>query len=95
MNFFYPWVSALSICGVMYCSAVAIVQVDLKKLIAYLSVAHMNLVVLGIFSLNLQGIQGSLFLMIAHGLVSNGLFFWWVFCTIGTTPGQSCIILDY
>jgi len=75
MNFFYPWVSALSICGVMYCSAAAIVQVDLKKLIAYSSVAHMNLVVLGVFSLNLQGIQGSLFLMIAHGLVSSGLFF--------------------
>jgi len=53
----------------------ATVQLDLKKLIAYSSVAHMNLVVLGIFSLNLQGIQGSIFLMVAHGLVSSGLFF--------------------
>lgn len=53
----------------------ATVQLDLKKLIAYSSVAHMNLVLLGIFSLNLQGVQGSIFLMIAHGLVSSGLFF--------------------
>jgi NADH-quinone oxidoreductase subunit M len=75
MHFFYPVVAALSICGVIFCSMAAVVQVDLKKLIAYSSVAHMNLVVLGIFSLNLQGIQGSIFLMVAHGLVSSGLFF--------------------
>ena len=75
MNFFYPVVACLSICGVIFCSMSAVVQLDLKKLIAYSSVAHMNLVVLGIFSLNLQGIQGSIFLMIAHGLVSSGLFF--------------------
>jgi NADH:ubiquinone oxidoreductase subunit 4 (subunit M) len=75
MNFFYPIIAALSICGIIFCSMSAVVQLDLKKLIAYSSVAHMNLVVLGIFSLNLQGIQGSIFLMIAHGLVSSGLFF--------------------
>jgi len=75
MNFFYPIIAALSICGIMFCSMSATVQLDLKKLIAYSSVAHMNLVVLGIFSLNLQGIQGSIFLMVAHGLVSSGLFF--------------------
>jgi NADH-quinone oxidoreductase subunit M len=75
MNFFYPAVAALAICGIIFCSMSATVQLDLKKLIAYSSVAHMNLVVLGIFSLNLQGIQGSIFLMIAHGLVSSGLFF--------------------
>ena len=75
MNFFYPLVAMLSICGVIFCSMSATVQLDLKKLVAYSSAAHMNLVVLGIFSLNLQGIQGSIFLMIAHGLVSSGLFF--------------------
>jgi NADH-quinone oxidoreductase subunit M len=75
MNFFYPIVALLSICGIISCSLSAVVQLDLKKLIAYSSVAHMNLVVLGIFSLNLQGIQGSIFLMVAHGLVSSGLFF--------------------
>jgi NADH:ubiquinone oxidoreductase subunit 4 (subunit M) len=75
MIFFYPVVAVMTICGVVFCSMSAVVQLDLKKLIAYSSVAHMNLVLLGIFSLNLQGIQGSLFLMIAHGLVSSGLFF--------------------
>jgi NADH:ubiquinone oxidoreductase subunit 4 (subunit M) len=75
MFFFYPVVAGLSICGVIFCSASAVVQLDLKKLIAYSSIAHMNLVLLGIFSLNIQGIQGSLFLMLSHGLVSSGLFF--------------------
>jgi NADH-quinone oxidoreductase subunit M len=73
--FFYPVVASLSVCGIIFCSLTATVQLDLKKLIAYSSVSHMNLVVLGIFSLNLQGVQGSIFLMIAHGLVSSGLFF--------------------
>jgi NADH:ubiquinone oxidoreductase subunit 4 (subunit M) len=75
MGFFYPAIAAMSICGVIFCSMAAIVQLDLKKLIAYSSVAHMNLVVLGLFSLNLQGVQGSIFLMVAHGLGSSGLFF--------------------
>ena len=75
MNFFYPTVAGLSICGVIFCSMSAIAQFGLKKLIAYSSVAHTNLVVLGIFSLNLQGVQGSIFLMAAHGLVPSGLFF--------------------
>jgi proton-translocating NADH-quinone oxidoreductase chain M len=75
MLFFYPAVAGLTVCGVIFCSASAVVQLDLKKLIAYSSVAHMNLVILGIFSLNIQGIQGSLFLMVSHGLVSSGLFF--------------------
>jgi NADH-quinone oxidoreductase subunit M len=75
MNFFYPIIATFSICGIIFCSMSAVVQLDLKKLIAYSSIAHMNLVLLGIFSLNLQGIQGSIFLMIAHGLVSSGLFF--------------------
>ena len=75
MIFFYPMVAVLSLCGIVFCSMSATVQLDLKKLIAYSSVAHMNLVLLGIFSLNLQGVQGSIFLMIAHGLVSSGLFF--------------------
>jgi NADH:ubiquinone oxidoreductase subunit 4 (subunit M) len=75
MGFFYPVVAALSICGIVFCSMSAVVQLDLKKLLAYSSIAHMNLVVLGIFSLNLQGIQGSIFLMVSHGLASSGLFF--------------------
>jgi proton-translocating NADH-quinone oxidoreductase chain M len=75
MSFFYPIIAVLSVCGIIFCSMTAAVQLDLKKLVAYSSIAHMNLVLLGIFSLNLQGIQGSVFLMVAHGLVSSGLFF--------------------
>jgi NADH-quinone oxidoreductase subunit M len=75
MSFFYPVIAGFALCGIISCSLSAAVQIDLKKLVAYSSIAHMNLVVLGIFSLNLQGIQGSIFLMLAHGLVSSGLFF--------------------
>jgi len=50
-------------------------QVDLKKIIAYSSVSHMGFVTIGIFSLNFQGLEGSLFLMLSHGLVSSALFF--------------------
>lgn len=75
MDYFRPVIFCISVCGIFFCSLSAIIQVDLKKLIAYSSVAHMNLVALGLFSLNTQGIQGAIFLMIAHGLVSSGLFF--------------------
>jgi len=61
--------------SIIYASFTTIRQMDLKRIIAYSSVAHMNLVVLGIFSGNIQGISGSIFLMIAHGIVSSALFF--------------------
>ena len=64
----------LSIVAVIYTSLVALVQEDMKKLIAYSSVAHMGFVTLGIFSLNQQGIEGAYFQMIAHGVVSGALF---------------------
>lgn len=73
--YFAPFVYTLSAIGVVYASLTTIRQIDLKKIIAYSSVAHMSLVVLGIFSFNLQGIQGAIFLMLAHGIVSGGLFF--------------------
>lgn len=75
MLFFSPLFLVLCICGIVCCSMSAVVQVDLKRLIAYSSIAHMNLVVLGIFSFNVQGLQGAIFLMLAHGIVSSGLFF--------------------
>jgi NADH:ubiquinone oxidoreductase subunit 4 (subunit M) len=59
----------------IFCSFIALRQNDLKKIIAYSSVAHMSLVVLSIFSNNVQGIQGSIFLMVGHALSSSGLFF--------------------
>ena len=65
----------LGILGILYGSLASIRQIDLKKIIAYSSVAHMNLGTVGIFSLNFQSIQGSIFLMISHGIVSSALFF--------------------
>jgi proton-translocating NADH-quinone oxidoreductase chain M len=74
MVYFSSFVYVMSLLGVVYASLTAIRQVDIKRIIAYASVAHMNLVVLGIFSFNIYGLQGSLFLMIAHGITSSALF---------------------
>jgi NADH-quinone oxidoreductase subunit M len=73
--FFLPFVFSLAICSVVYASFTTIRQIDLKRIVAYSSIAHMNLAVLGIFSLNVQGIDGALYLMIGHGVVSSALFF--------------------
>jgi proton-translocating NADH-quinone oxidoreductase chain M len=72
--YFTPLVFTMSVIAVMYTSLTKVRQVDLKKIIAYSSVAHMNFVTLGLFSLNPQGVEGSLLLMISHGLVSPALF---------------------
>jgi NADH-quinone oxidoreductase subunit M len=75
-TFFYlPLTDTLAIVSIIYASLTTIRQIDMKRIIAYSSVAHMNLVVLGIFSCNTQGIAGAIFLMIAHGIVSSALFF--------------------
>lgn len=71
---FAPLVFAMSVVAIIYTSLVAMVQEDIKKLIAYSSVAHMGFVTMGIFALNEQGIQGALFQMISHGIVSGALF---------------------
>ncbi len=71
---FAPFVFTLSIIAVVYTSLVALAQKDMKKLIAYSSVAHMGIVTFGAFSFSLYGIQGSLFQMLSHGLVSGALF---------------------
>jgi NADH:ubiquinone oxidoreductase subunit 4 (subunit M) len=73
--FFIPLIYFLAIISVVYASLVALRQTDLKKIIAYSSIAHMNIIVLGIFSLNINGILGSIYLMIGHGFVSSALFF--------------------
>ena len=72
--YFLPLVYCICILGIIYTSAVTVRQVDLKKIIAYSSVAHMNFVILGLFSLNLNGIEGGIFLMLSHGIVSSALF---------------------
>ncbi|MEL6783137.1 MAG: NADH-quinone oxidoreductase subunit M, partial [Pseudomonadota bacterium] len=68
------FVFVLSVIAIVYTSLVALVQEDIKKLIAYSSVAHMGYVTMGIFAANEQGIQGGIFQMLAHGLVSGALF---------------------
>jgi NADH-quinone oxidoreductase subunit M len=69
-----PLMFTLSVIAVVYTSYVALAQTDLKKLVAYSSVAHMGLVTIGIFTFNVQGISGALFQMLSHGIVSAALF---------------------
>ena len=72
--YFAPLIFSLSIIAIIYTSLVALMQTDMKKLIAYSSVAHMGFVTLGIFVFNINGLQGSIFQMISHGIVSAALF---------------------
>ena len=71
---FAPFMFTLGVVAVIYTSLVALAQTDMKKLIAYSSVAHMGVVVIGIFTFNAQGLQGALFQMLSHGIVSAALF---------------------
>lgn len=73
--FFSPLIYLLSILGIIYASLTAIRQTDLKRIIAYSSIAHMNLVTLGIFSFSVIGIEGAILQSISHGFVSGALFF--------------------
>ncbi|HLG49719.1 MAG TPA: NADH-quinone oxidoreductase subunit M [Reyranella sp.] len=73
-QYFAPLIFGLSVVAVIYTSLVALVQEDMKKLIAYSSVAHMGLVTIGIYIMNMQGVQGSIFQMLSHGIVSAALF---------------------
>jgi len=71
---FTPWIMALSVIGIVYGSLVAMVQSDIKKLVAYSSVAHLGFVMLGIFALNVHGLTGGVLQMINHGLSTSALF---------------------
>ena len=73
-DFFTPFIFILSLISIIYISILALSQKNIKKLIAYSSVAHMGFVTLGIFSRNLEGLQGAVFQMISHGLISAALF---------------------
>ncbi|MDL2407252.1 NADH-quinone oxidoreductase subunit M [Rhizobium calliandrae] len=73
-EYFAPLVFALSVIAIIYTSLVALMQEDMKKLIAYSSVAHMGYVTMGIFAANQQGVQGAIFQMLSHGIVSGALF---------------------
>lgn len=72
--YFTPLIYTLSVIAVIYTSLTTLRQVDLKRIIAYSSVAHMGFVTIGMFTLNIQGIEGSMMLMLSHGIVSSALF---------------------
>ncbi|HZO42581.1 MAG TPA: NADH-quinone oxidoreductase subunit M, partial [Methylomirabilota bacterium] len=71
---FAPWIALLAVIGIVYGALVAMVQPDMKKLVAYSSVSHMGFVVLGIAAMNVQGVQGATYQMLAHGVSTGGLF---------------------
>ncbi|MBT3533132.1 MAG: NADH-quinone oxidoreductase subunit M, partial [Rhodospirillaceae bacterium] len=73
-DLFVPLIFTLSVVAIIYTSLVALMQEDMKKLIAYSSVAHMGFVTIGIFTFNTQGIEGGIFQMLSHGIVSAALF---------------------
>lgn len=73
--YFAPLVFSLATLSIIFCSLTAIRSFDLKKIIAYSSIVHMNFAILGLFSNTLYGIHGALLLFIGHGLVSSALFF--------------------
>jgi len=72
--FFAPFLALLAVIGIVYGALVAMVQPDLKKLVAYSSVSHLGFVVLGIAALNTQGVQGAVYQMLNHGVSTGGLF---------------------
>ena len=72
--YYAPFVMSLSVIAIIYASLVALVQEDMKKLVAYSSIAHMGFVTLGLFSFTVQGIEGAVFQMLSHGLISAALF---------------------
>ncbi|HLV45298.1 MAG TPA: NADH-quinone oxidoreductase subunit M, partial [Aggregatilineales bacterium] len=71
---FAPWLALLAVIGIVYGALVAMVQPDMKKLVAYSSVSHMGIIVLGMAAMNTQGMQGAMFQMLAHGVSTGGLF---------------------
>jgi NADH-quinone oxidoreductase subunit M len=71
---FAPWLALLAVIGIIYGALVAMVQPDMKKLVAYSSVSHLGFVVLGICAMNTQGVQGAIYQMLAHGVSTGGLF---------------------
>jgi NADH-quinone oxidoreductase subunit M len=72
--YFAPWLALLAVIGIIYGALVAMVQPDMKKLVAYSSVSHLGFVVLGICAMNVQGVQGAVYQMLAHGVSTGGLF---------------------
>jgi NADH-quinone oxidoreductase subunit M len=72
--YFAPWIAALAVIGIVYGALVAMVQPDMKKLVAYSSVSHLGFVVLGLCSNTVQGVEGAIYQMLNHGVSTGGLF---------------------
>jgi len=72
--YFAPWIAVFAVIGIIYGALVAMVQPDMKKLVAYSSVSHLGFVVLGLCAMNIQGLQGSVYQMLNHGVSTGGLF---------------------
>ena len=72
--YFAPWLALLAVVGIIYGALVAMVQPDMKKLVAYSSVSHLGFVVLGLAAMNVNGVQGSVYQMLNHGVSTGGLF---------------------
>ena len=70
-----PYIAALAVIGILFGALMAYVQEDAKKLVAYSSVSHLGFVVLGLLTLNMQGVQGAIYQMLGHGIATGGLFF--------------------
>jgi NADH-quinone oxidoreductase subunit M len=87
-----PWLATLAAIAIVYGALVAMVQPDMKKLVAYSSVSHMGFVVLGTAAMNMQGVQGSVYQMLAHGVSTGGLF-----CIVGMLSDRrhTRLIADY
>ena len=73
-QYFAPYIAMLAVIGVVYGALVAMVQPDMKKLVAYSSVSHLGIVVLGLCAMNVNGVQGAVYQMLAHGISTGGLF---------------------
>jgi NADH-quinone oxidoreductase subunit M len=73
-HYFAPYIAGLAVIGIVYGALVAMVQPDLKKLVAYSSVSHLGFVVLGLCALNVNGVQGAVYQMLNHGVSTGGLF---------------------
>src|SRR3954464_11824047 len=73
-SFFAPYLAGLAVVGIIYGALVAMVQPDMKKLVAYSSVSHLGFVVLGLCAMNVQGVEGSVYQMLNHGVSTGGLF---------------------
>jgi len=74
-HFFAPYVSAIATAGVLYASFITLRQIDIKRIIAYSSVAHINIAIVSLCALNPLGLYSSIYLIVSHGLIASGLFF--------------------